>query len=267
MKQSALRVWQAARCVTVALLAALLLTTQAHAISVSISDNVVVLDNRQRSGEIDLLSMSPSPVEFEVKAMAVPEGVQDGSDYLRWSPARTLVPANRSRPLRLVFRPPADLPPGEYVVRLAVQSRQVDFQPSFQQDADDGQEPPQGGLAVGVGIQPVLPVTVYLRHQVDSPQLTIGTFEPTANDTSSHGHFMVRKAADAPSFVGTVALVGQHSGERLSSGRLRMGQTVSERRIRVPRGEDEPALTEPVCLHLWPSFPARGEAEQRVCSE
>ncbi|WP_155985609.1 hypothetical protein [Thioalkalivibrio sp. AKL12] len=251
---------------TTGLLAGLLLTGPAHAISVSLSDNVVVLDNRQRSGEIELLSMTPSPVEFEVEAMTVPEGIQDGSDYLRWSPARTLVPANRASPLRMVFRPPADLPPGEYVVRLAVKSRQVDFQPSFQQGPDD-EVPPQDGLAIGVAIQPVLPVTVYIRHQVDSPALTIGTFEPAADDEGSHGQFMVRKAPEAVSFVGTVALVGQRSGETLTSGRLRMGQTATERRIRVPRREGEEALGEPVCLHIWPSFPARGALEQRVCSE
>ena len=236
------------------------------AISVSISDNVVVLDNRQRSGEIELLSMTPSPVEFEVEPADLPEGIADGRDYLRWSPARTLVPANRASPLRMVFRPPADLPPGEYVVRLAVKSRQVDFQPSFQQDPDDGQEPPRDGLAIGVAIQPVLPVTVYIRHQVDSPELTIGAFEPAADDEGSHGHFMVRKAPEAISFVGTVALVGERTGETLTSGRLRMGQNATERRIRVPRRDEEPALTEPVCLHVWAAFPARGEPEQRVCS-
>ena len=259
------------RCAVSALVGVVALATlgfaePAHPISVSISDNVVVLDNRQRSGEIELLSMTPSPVEFEVEAMAVPEGMQDGRDYLRWSPARTLVPANRASPLRMVFRPPADLPPGEYVVRLAVQSRQVDFQPSFEEGPDE-EAPPQDGLAIGVAIQPVLPVTVYIRHQVDSPELTIGTFEPAAGDEDSHGHFTVRKAPEAISFVGTVALVGQHSGETLTSGRLRMGQNATERRIRVPRRDEEPALSEPVCLHIWPSFPARGEPEQRVCSE
>ncbi|MBS3786531.1 MAG: hypothetical protein KGY57_06965, partial [Gammaproteobacteria bacterium] len=77
---------------------ALLSPTAAFAISVSISDNVVVLDNRQRSGEVQLLSMTPSPVEFEITAADLPDGVLDGRDYLRWSPARTLVPAHRSRP-------------------------------------------------------------------------------------------------------------------------------------------------------------------------
>ena len=247
-------------------LALLFFTAPVAAISVSISDNVVVLDNRQRSGEIELLSMTPSPVEFEVEPADLPEGIADGRDYLRWSPARTLVPANRASPLRMVFRPPADLPPGEYVVRLAVKSRQVDFQPSFQLDPDT-EEPPQDGLAIGVAIHPVLPVTVYIRHQVDSPALSIGAFEPAADDEDSHGHFMVSKAPEAISFVGTVALVGERSNETLTSGRLRMGQNATERRIRVPRRDSEAALDEPVCLHIWPRFPARGEPEQRVCSE
>lgn len=258
--------WQTTLGMVVPLLMGLFLLGPAHAISVSISDNVLVLDGRQRSGEIALLSMTPLPVEFEVEAMKLPEGVQDGSDYLRWSPARTLVPANQASPLRMVFRPPADLPPGEYVVRLAVKSREVDFEPSFQQDSDDAQEPPEDAFAIGLAIQPVLPVTVYIRHQVDSPELTIGAFERVTDDESSHGHFMVEKASESVSFVGAVALVSQESGTTLTSGRLRMGQSVNERRIRVPRRDDEPALSEPVCLHVWPSFPARGAPEQRVCS-
>ena len=240
---------------------------QGFAISVAISDNVIVLDSRERSGEIALLSMTPSPVEFEITPMDLAEGVMDGRDYLRWSPARALVPANRSRPLRMVFRPPVDLPPNEYVVRLAVKSRQVDYQPSFERPSPDGEEPSSEGLSVGIAIQPVLPVTVYIRHQVDSPTLSIGDFEPADDDPRSHGHFTARKPPEAISFIGTVALFGADSGEMLTSGRLRIGQTVNETRIRVPRRDTEAGLGEPVCLHLWPTFPARGEADQRVCSE
>lgn len=247
-----------------ALACALWMPSQAWAISVSISDNVVVLNSRERSGEIELLSMTPSPVEFDITPGSLPEGVLDGRDYLRWSPPRTLVPANRSVPLRMVFRPPAELAPGEYVVRLNVKSRQVDFQPSFETDPNADTE---NAIAIGVSIQPVLPVTVYIRHQVDSPELNIGRFEPAIGDARSHGHFMVSKAPDAISFVGTVALMGAQSGTTLTSGRLRMGQTVDEMRIRVPRREEEAELTEAVCLHIWPSFPARGAPAQRVCSE
>ena len=244
------------------LLAALSASPAMGQISVSITDNVVVLDNRQRSGEIGLLSMTPDPVEFQVEARDVPEGVIDGRDFLRWSPARTLVPANRSSPLRMVFRPPPDLEPGEYVVRLAVQSRRVDFQPDIA--APDGDEP---AISMGVAIQPVLPVTVYLRHQVDSPELTISEFEPAPDDDNVHGFFRISKDPDAISFVGTVALIGQSSGTVYTRGRLRMGQTANERRVRVPRRSDEEVLDEAVCLHIWPSFPARGQPQQRVCSE
>lgn len=243
------------------LLTALLASPAFAQISVSITDNVVVLDNRQRSGEIGLLSMTADPVEFQVEAVDVPDEVIDGRDLLRWTPARTLVPANRSSPLRMVFRPPSDLAPGEYVVRLAVQSRRVDYQPNIA--VPDGDEP---AMSMGVAIQPVLPVTVYLRHQVESPELTISKFEPAPDDDRVHGFFRIRKHPDAISFVGTVALIGQDSGNSYTQGRLRMGQTADERRVRVPRLADDEVLSEPVCLHIWPSFPARGQPEQRVCS-
>ena len=236
------------------------------AISVSISDNVVVLDSRRRSGEVELLSMTPSPVEFDVKPASLPEDVKDGRAYLRWSPARTLVPANQGRPLRMVFRPPADLLPGEYIVRLAVKSRQVNYQPIFLDEPEPSNESAGQGLAVGMAIQPVLPVTVYMRHEVDSPALQVSPFEATIEDASSHGHFLVRKKPGAISFVGAVALVGEETGSVLIRGRMRMGQTVDEMRVSVPRRDNEARLKEPVCLHLWPNFPARGEPEQKVCS-
>lgn len=247
----------------VLILGGLLSASPAFAISVSISDNVVVLDDRKRSGEIELLSMTPSSVEFEVHPTDVPQGVKDGRNYLRWAPARTLVPANQAQLLRMVFRPPADLAPGEYIVRLAVKSRQVDYQPDFRQERRSEKE--DQSFAVGVAIQPVLPVTVYIRHKVDSPALTLAPFEPVSGDESVHGYFRVSKDPDAISFVGTVALVGKSSGAVLTRGRLRMGQTVDDMRIRVPRRENEPDLNEAVCLHLWSSFPARGEPEQKIC--
>jgi hypothetical protein len=238
----------------------------AWAISVSISDNVVVLDGRQRSGEIELLSMTPTPVEFEVTLMDASEGVLDGRDHLRWSPARTMVPPNRGRPLRMVFRPHADLPPGEYVVRLAVQSRPLTVESNVGSSPVDDRNPSEPGLTMAVRLQPVLPITVYMRHEVSSPELTVGAFERAVDDAQHHGHFIVSKAPDAISFVGTVALVGADTGRVFSRGRLRMGQTVATLRVRVPRAEGEATLDEPVCLHIWPTFPASGEPDQRVCS-
>jgi len=237
----------------------------ARAISVSITDNVVVLDESSRSAAIQLLSMTPSPVEFEVRATELPPEVQDGRELLRWAPERTVVPANRGRPLRMVFRPPADLSAGEYVVRLAVQSREVDYEPDFGNDDDAATEDGENRLQIGVAIQPVLPVTIYIRHKVESPKLVVNTFQPTPEAQETHGYFNVSKRPEAISYIGEVALVGEVSNTVYTSGRLRMGQTVNEKRVRVPRRDGDEQLTEAICLHLWPQFPAEGEPEQKVC--
>lgn len=242
------------RCFSSAVCGTLLLANPAGAISVSISDNVVVLNHQQRSAEIQLLSMSPAPVEFAIQPAELPASVQDGRAYLRWSPPRTLVPANRAVPLRMVFRPPADLPPGEYVVRLLVQSSPSLLAPNTL-DA-------QGALSMGVAIQPVLPITVYLRHQVVQPELTLEGFRTSA-DTPA-GYFTVSKPPEAISFIGTLALVGQHSGEVLNQGRLRLGQTVDRLQIQVPLSAA--ARTEPTCLEIWPTFPPQGHPQHRLCS-
>lgn len=243
----------------------LMMPVAVNAISVSITDNVMVLDERTRSGQIELLSMTPSPVEFEVTPGDLPDEVKDGRDYLRWAPERTVVPANRSRPLRMVFRPTDDLPAGEYIVRLAVQSREVDYEPDFGAGGERDSEDDEEGLSVGVALQPVLPVTVYIRHNVGPPSLSVGEFTPSPDDADTHGYFTVSKPPEAISYIGTVALVGESSGERYTSGRLRMGNTVDEQRVRVPKLDSDADLDEAICLQLWPEFPARGEPEQAVC--
>lgn len=253
------------RCLRGALILILLTPIVAvHAASVSISDNIMVLSDQRRSGQIELLSMTPSTAEFTVIATELSGTILDGRDYVRWSPNRVSIPGNRSRPLRMVFRPPANLAPGEYVVRLQVQSKEV----SYQSDSSvTGELSRDGDLGFNVTMQPALPVTVYLRHGVVSPELEITPFETSHTDPASHGHFMVRKAASAISFLGAASLVGEYSGSTISSGRLRMGQTVNELRIRVPRGKDEAPMEEPVCLHLWPQHPPERQPEQIICSD
>lgn len=255
----------AIQCHKVAFFFALLtLAGSAQATSVAISDNLLVLSDRERSGEIELLSMQPVPAEFTVTAADLPDEVLDGNAHVRWAPQRTQIPGNRSQPLRVVFRPPADLAPGEYVVQLNVMSREVNPPPLSDSLQGDGGSA-ANGMAAGVAIQPVLPVTIYLRHKVESPAIEIVPFEAATNDPQSHGDFTVRKAPEDISFVGTVAVVGEQSGRTFSSGRLRVGQTINEMRVSVPRRADEPPLDEAVCLKVWPRFPAEGSPEQTVC--
>lgn len=235
---------------------------QAQDISVSVSDNVIVLSDRKRSGGIELLSMTPDALEFSVAAAGAPEGARDGSEHLRWSPPRALVPPNRGVPLRVSFRPPEGLEPGEYVARLNVQSRPANPPPVFQPA-----ETPEGGagLSVRVPIVPVLPVTVYIRHKIDPPALEVERFEPERGDADMLGHFLVRKPAGV-SFVGTVAVVAEADGTVLSRRRLRLGQTITESRVAVPRGDGQREVAGAVCLRVWRDFPEQGEPDTVRCN-
>lgn len=249
-----------------AVVAALWLSASvAAASSVSISDNVLVLSNNDRSGQIELLSMSSEAQEFTLALDDLPDGVKDGREFLRWGPKRITVPANRGRPMRVVFRPPADLEPGEYVVRLAVKS--VDARRSEISAEEQSEGESSEGVGANVGIQPVLPVTIYIRHEVESPDLDITEFVASPDDDSKYGYFTVSKNSDAISFIGTVLLEGADSGQEYTSGRLRMGQTSDETRISVPQRSDDTPLDEAICLKVWDSFPATGDPVQTVCSD
>ena len=243
----------------------LLIVSKAGASSVSISDNLLVLSNSDRSGQIELLSMTSDAKEFTLALDELPDGVQDGREFLRWGPKRIRVPANRGRPMRAVFRPPADLDPGEYVVRLRVKS--VDAGGDGMSRNGTGEGELGEGVGASVGIQPVLPITIYMRHKVESPELEITEFIASPDDDNRYGYFTAAKAPDAISYIGTVLLEGADSGQTYTSGRLRLGQTSNETRINVPKRGDDSPLEEAVCLKVWNEFPAKGRADQTVCSD
>jgi hypothetical protein len=242
----------------------------AHAISVSISDTYVVLDSsQQRSGKVQLLSMGSNPVEFDVQLAEPLDGVPNGTDYLRWAPSKMVVPGNTSRPLRMVFRPPADLAPGEYIAQFKVTSRQAASQPNFEGDRED-RENDQSGLGVGVAIQPVLPVTVYMRHKVHQPrlsELSITGFEVIMEESAPRAKFSVTKREKDISFFGAVALVGEFSGEVLSKSRFRVGHTVDNLDVQLPISKPKEVGSQPLCLHFWGTLPGRGDPDKRLCGE
>lgn len=246
-------------------LCGLLMAIPAYSGSVSVSDNLLVLSNEKRSGEIELLSMDSTPKEFTLELGDLPDSVKNGEAYLRWAPSRIIVPGNRGRPLRAVFRPNSDLAPGEYVVRLLVKSVDVNQEasPSSPDNDDQASEP---GVGANIGIQPVLPVTVYLRHQVASPDIQLSDFTPTPNDPDRFGVFTATKASDAISFIGYMTIEHQQTGQTLSSGRLHIPQTVDKRVIQVGRVGDEISSDDTLCLNVWAGEEVSGEPDHTSCN-
>lgn len=239
----------------------------AHAAQVFVSDTVVILSENSRSGSIEVSNMNHRAQEFDVVPISLPDEIMKGDRLLRWGPDRLSVPGNRSGSLRFVYRPIANLPAGEYVSRFNVRSTVSGEERSVVPgDAGDVDKAGKDGAGAAVGIQVALPVTIYIRHNVEAPLLDISDFIPTLSDPRSHGFYIVSKKSDGVSFVGGFAVDKKGDGYNQAKGRLFIPQTKSTHTIDVPRKGTEGFLLARHCLKLWDSFPAKGSPNQEQCS-
>jgi len=78
---------------------------QTGSISVAISDNLIVIDESTRSGQIDLVNGGDDPMEFTVFPLEDAEGIVASAEpILRWAPEKAVAPAHRSLPFRVLAR-------------------------------------------------------------------------------------------------------------------------------------------------------------------
>ncbi len=237
----------------------------AQTISISLSDNVVVLSASQRFGVIEMANLGADPVEFSVATDTENRGLlADGTAALRWAPARTVAPAHRSAPFRVSMRTTPVTPPGEYVFRATVASRVLRAEPQRAPPAGDD-APVNDGIGGVVPISPALPVTVYVRHLIDEPMIDVRGWEPAVAGEFL-GHFMVNKRVVQRSFVGHVEVRDKASGKVLTAGRLHLRPDTNPAQVRVPRPKDEAGLSGAYCLKVWSRFPAEGNAAVDYCS-
>lgn len=251
-------------CACAALLCTVLATASAQAgVSVALSDNVVILDSRSRSGMIELVNLGSEPTEFRLQADESLVGTPtDASGMLRWAPARAMVPAHQTRPMRISARPAPDLPPGEYVFRVGVTA---EARPVPRKLRPGDVEAPPDGLAVTIPIVPTLPITVYLRHEIEPPMLEIEPLVLTPDDNSILGYFPVRKIRPTYSFVGQVQVVEEGTGKVINSGRLHLKPGNPGSRVSMPRGSVPVDSTGRYCVRVWDSFPGEGPAKAESC--
>lgn len=234
-------------------------------ISVSISDNIIVIDAEARSGQIDLVNGSDDPMEFTVTPMGEVAGIEASArPILRWAPEKAVAPAHRSLPFRVLARKSNDLEPGEYAfqfgVKAAVQRKELPI--TITRDEKDA--PPTIGAVVPV--VPVLPVTVYVRHKIETPKVDPQPIVLTPEDPQNLGHFMVVKREPKRGFVGQIRVIDKETGQVLSSGRLHLAQSGSQAKVDMPRETFPADRIGSYCLQVWDHFPARGEPYATICS-
>ena len=233
-------------------------------ISVAISDNLIIIDGRARSGQIDLVNGGEDPMEFTVYPIDNPTGVVASAEpILRWAPERAVAPAHRSLAFRVLARPTPELEPGEYAFQFGVRAKvQRDAPPIvFKDDGGD----PQPLIGATVPVVPVLPVTVYVRYRMETPQVDPEPLVLTPEDENNLGYFKVVKRVPDASFVGQIQVVDAGSGEVLSSGRLHLGQKGDAARVTIPRAYFPKERAGDYCLRLWDHFPGTGDPYTSLC--
>ncbi len=232
-------------------------------VSVALSDNVVILDSTSRSGMIELVNLGSEPTEFRLKVdETLVDSPTDASKMLRWAPARAMVPAHQTRPMRISARPSPDLAPGEYVFQVGVTA---EARPVPRKPRPGEVEVPPDGLAVTIPIVPTLPITVYLRHEIDPPMLEVEPLVLTPEDDGVLGYFPVRKHHPAYSFVGQVQVVEEGTEKVINSGRLHLKPGSPGSRVSMPRGNVPLESNGRYCVRVWDSFPGEGPAKVESC--
>ncbi len=238
---------------------------ESSGVSVALSDNLIVLDNRTRSGSIELVNLASDPTEFTISVLSVKNTELDGESLLRWAPRRTLAPAHRTASFRVSARPPGDLPAGEYLIRVGVTSK-LQSPPPVPKEFKNADGVMELGLSAVVPIVPTLPVTVYYRHGIETPMIDAGALVLTPDNPEQIGYFPVTKREPKYSFVGAVQIVERSTGTVINQGRLHLAQGLATSNVNMPRGKQTMMAGGVYCLRIWSNWPMKGKADQEVCN-
>lgn len=152
----------------------------------------IVMDRRQAVASVGLYNKMPFEGEYEISVdnmvmtdsgriipfSSLPENldtsrVKTASTMLRWSPRRVLLLGSEAQTVRIMARPPADLPDGEYRAHFTVVSVPADVSDGLSiDDAVAGQSTGPGN--VGVTIRPRFGISIPVIVRVGETTLDVG---------------------------------------------------------------------------------------------
>ena len=152
----------------------------------------IVLDQRQRIASVGIYNKTAFDGDYEIAIadmMMTEDGrivplnnlpigvvareVKTASEMLRWSPRRVMLPGNEAQTIRVMARPPADLPDGEYRAHFSVVSIPDNADDGYSiDDAIAGEENEAGN--VGVTIRPRFGISIPVILRVGTTTLNVG---------------------------------------------------------------------------------------------
>ena len=241
---------------------------EAQTVSLSLSDNLVVLNDKQRSAVLELVNLGDDLLEFNLTASEQASGkLKDGASIVRWAPERALVQPHRAVPMRVSSRTTPEMPPGEYVFKAYVKVTPHEAERRAPTTEKPG-EAQDSSLSISVGVSPSLPITVYTRHKIAPNMLDAGAFVLTPEDSKYIGYFPVVKRVPLQSFVGRVQAIDKPTSAVLNEGRLHLPPSADKTdtsNVRILRTEQNSKAQGPYCLRIWDQFPSEGPPVQEFC--
>lgn len=214
-----------------------------------ISPTRAALDGDNRSATLTLRNTGDGPrsyrLEWEDRRMSA-EGTyskieedeewRSASGMIRHSPRQITVGPGENQTVRLSYRPPADLAPGEYRSHLRLQVIPDVSEPAGVTEVDVDAE----GIGVRLFMQMSYTLPVVVRHEVEPPDVRISSVEvlppeegksrrlavtlEREGEASSYGNVVVEMQRDANSPVETI-------GNR---GEVAVFHEMNQRVVRVP---------------------------------
>lgn len=160
----------------------------------------MVIDRRQRIATVGLYNRVAAPGEYEISVqdmVMTPDGglvpadspdaaanidrLQEASAMLRWSPRRVRLLGNEAQTVRVMARPPADLPDGEYRSHFTVVSMPQDEDEGF--SIDDAVGEGQQNSGIGVTIRPRFAISIPVIVRIGETTLYVGMRDIRMIDT------------------------------------------------------------------------------------
>ncbi len=214
-----------------------------------ISPTRVLMDDANTSATLVLRNPSEGPRTYRLSwqdKRANENGgysmIEEGEEWpsakemVRLSPRQITVGSGENQTVRFSWRPPADLPAGEYRSHLLLQVIPDISEPTATLES----EGPQEGVGVQVFMQMSFSIPVVVRHDTQAPEVTIGSVKavPT-NDKDHMGLELVLNRSGKASSFGKVSVEMQRDAnspvEQIGQyGELSIFQEVRQRKVTIP---------------------------------
>ena len=152
----------------------------------------IVIDGRQRIATVGLYNRTTNAGDYEISIVDMvmapdggvhpltnlPEGVSadrlaSASGMLRWSPRRVALGGSEAQTVRIMVRPPADLPDGEYRAHFMAVSIPQDVDQGFSIDEAVGGAQ-SGANNIGVTIRPRFGLSIPVIVRIGETTLQVG---------------------------------------------------------------------------------------------